>query len=77
MYGTLICTLSVLVLISLCSVFKDYQPFIYFQSLVLLNPVRLFSASSVEGIVKNLKTDGSEFAKKQTEVRCSSAAQFK
>lgn len=28
---------------------------------------RLFSASSVEGIVKNLKTDGSEFAKKQTE----------
>uniref|UniRef100_A0AAX7SPS1 3-hydroxyisobutyryl-CoA hydrolase n=1 Tax=Astatotilapia calliptera TaxID=8154 RepID=A0AAX7SPS1_ASTCA len=27
----------------------------------------LFSASSVEGIVKNLKTDGSEFAKKQTE----------
>uniref|UniRef100_A0AAX7V653 3-hydroxyisobutyryl-CoA hydrolase n=1 Tax=Astatotilapia calliptera TaxID=8154 RepID=A0AAX7V653_ASTCA len=56
-----------LVLISLCSVFKDYQPFIYFQSLVLLNPVRLFSASSVEGIVKNLKTDGSEFAKKQTE----------
>uniref|UniRef100_A0A669ELJ7 3-hydroxyisobutyryl-CoA hydrolase n=1 Tax=Oreochromis niloticus TaxID=8128 RepID=A0A669ELJ7_ORENI len=31
------------------------------------NSVRLFSASSVEGIVKNLKTDGSEFAKKQTE----------
>uniref|UniRef100_A0A3B4G204 3-hydroxyisobutyryl-CoA hydrolase n=1 Tax=Pundamilia nyererei TaxID=303518 RepID=A0A3B4G204_9CICH len=28
---------------------------------------RLFSSSSVEGIVKNLKTDGSEFAKKQTE----------
>ncbi|KAL3970262.1 hypothetical protein ACER0C_028059 [Sarotherodon galilaeus] len=28
---------------------------------------RLFSASSVEGIVKNLKTNGSEFAKKQTE----------
>uniref|UniRef100_A0AAX7THL1 3-hydroxyisobutyryl-CoA hydrolase n=1 Tax=Astatotilapia calliptera TaxID=8154 RepID=A0AAX7THL1_ASTCA len=47
--------------------YQNYQPFIYFQSLVLLNPVRLFSASSVEGIVKNLKTDGSEFAKKQTE----------
>ncbi|XP_063355908.1 3-hydroxyisobutyryl-CoA hydrolase, mitochondrial [Pelmatolapia mariae] len=28
---------------------------------------RLFSASSVEGIVNNLKTEGSEFAKKQTE----------
>lgn len=28
---------------------------------------RLFSSSSVEGIMKNLKTDGSEFAKKQAE----------
>uniref|UniRef100_A0A3P8S0L9 3-hydroxyisobutyryl-CoA hydrolase n=1 Tax=Amphiprion percula TaxID=161767 RepID=A0A3P8S0L9_AMPPE len=29
---------------------------------------RLFSASSVEGIMQNLKADGSEFAKKQAEI---------
>uniref|UniRef100_A0A3Q2PAI1 3-hydroxyisobutyryl-CoA hydrolase n=1 Tax=Fundulus heteroclitus TaxID=8078 RepID=A0A3Q2PAI1_FUNHE len=32
-----------------------------------LSPSRLFSSSSVEGIVQNLKADGSEFAKKQAE----------
>lgn len=31
--------------------------------------LRLFSSSSVEGIVHNLKADGSAFAKKQAEVR--------
>lgn len=40
-----------------------------FHSVLLFPPVRLFSSSSVEGIMKNLKTDGSEFAKKQAEVR--------
>uniref|UniRef100_A0A3Q0RBX3 3-hydroxyisobutyryl-CoA hydrolase n=1 Tax=Amphilophus citrinellus TaxID=61819 RepID=A0A3Q0RBX3_AMPCI len=39
---------------------------IYFHFDFLFRPVRLFSSSSVEGIMKNLKTDGSEFAKKQT-----------
>ncbi|KAM6934522.1 3-hydroxyisobutyryl-CoA hydrolase, mitochondrial [Xenentodon cancila] len=34
---------------------------------------RLFSSSSVEGIMQNLKNDGSEFAKKQAEVCFSSA----
>uniref|UniRef100_A0A8C7Y6P2 3-hydroxyisobutyryl-CoA hydrolase n=1 Tax=Oryzias sinensis TaxID=183150 RepID=A0A8C7Y6P2_9TELE len=33
-----------------------------------LSPNRLFSASSMEGIMQNLKADGSEFAKKQAEV---------
>jgi len=31
-------------------------------------PCRLFSSSSVEGIVKDLQADGSEFARKQAEV---------
>uniref|UniRef100_H2MJK1 3-hydroxyisobutyryl-CoA hydrolase n=1 Tax=Oryzias latipes TaxID=8090 RepID=H2MJK1_ORYLA len=36
--------------------------------LTFLSPNRLFSASSMEGIMQNLKADGSEFAKKQAEV---------
>uniref|UniRef100_A0A672HHF1 3-hydroxyisobutyryl-CoA hydrolase n=1 Tax=Salarias fasciatus TaxID=181472 RepID=A0A672HHF1_SALFA len=32
-----------------------------------LRPFRLFSSSSVEGIIQNLKADGSDFAKKQAE----------
>lgn len=31
-------------------------------------PFRLFSSSSVEGIMQNLKADGSEFANKQAQV---------
>lgn len=38
------------------------------SELLFLPPNRLFSASSMEGIMQNLKADGSEFAKKQSEV---------
>lgn len=31
--------------------------------------LRLFSSSSMEGIMQNLKADGTEFAKKQAEVQ--------
>uniref|UniRef100_A0A669BML4 3-hydroxyisobutyryl-CoA hydrolase n=1 Tax=Oreochromis niloticus TaxID=8128 RepID=A0A669BML4_ORENI len=50
---------------SLCALFLKTISLLF--SVSCPNSVRLFSASSVEGIVKNLKTDGSEFAKKQTE----------
>lgn len=34
----------------------------------MFSPYRLFSSSSVEGIMQNLKADDSPFAKKQAEV---------
>uniref|UniRef100_A0A3P9LTL9 3-hydroxyisobutyryl-CoA hydrolase n=1 Tax=Oryzias latipes TaxID=8090 RepID=A0A3P9LTL9_ORYLA len=42
------------------------KPFVLDKN--LHNIDRLFSASSMEGIMQNLKADGSEFAKKQAEV---------
>lgn len=33
-----------------------------------MSPFRLFSSSSVEGIVRDLKADGSDFANKQAKV---------
>ncbi|XP_034549629.1 3-hydroxyisobutyryl-CoA hydrolase, mitochondrial [Notolabrus celidotus] len=41
------------------------KPFVLDKHMTDIN--RLFSSSSVEGIVQNLKADGSEFAKKQVE----------
>ncbi|KAF6738704.1 3-hydroxyisobutyryl-CoA hydrolase, mitochondrial [Oryzias melastigma] len=42
------------------------KPFVLDKHLPDIN--RLFSASSMEGIMQNLKADGSEFAKKQSEI---------
>uniref|UniRef100_A0A3P9IZ78 3-hydroxyisobutyryl-CoA hydrolase n=1 Tax=Oryzias latipes TaxID=8090 RepID=A0A3P9IZ78_ORYLA len=51
---------------------QDKQAFFFLfasdSELTFLSPNRLFSASSMEGIMHNLKADGSEFAKKQAEV---------
>lgn len=40
----------------------------FLNYLFIFRPIRLFSSSSVEGIVQNLKADGSEFATRQAEV---------
>uniref|UniRef100_A0AAQ5Z8N3 3-hydroxyisobutyryl-CoA hydrolase n=1 Tax=Amphiprion ocellaris TaxID=80972 RepID=A0AAQ5Z8N3_AMPOC len=45
--------------------FQRISTFCFVYHVSLSPPIRLFSASSVEGIMQNLKADGSEFAKKQ------------
>uniref|UniRef100_A0A8C2ZN99 3-hydroxyisobutyryl-CoA hydrolase n=1 Tax=Cyclopterus lumpus TaxID=8103 RepID=A0A8C2ZN99_CYCLU len=50
-----------------CRVLDSYQQQVKNPQRVTFAPSRLFSSSSVEGIVQNLEADGSEFASKQAE----------
>uniref|UniRef100_A0A3Q1F8U6 3-hydroxyisobutyryl-CoA hydrolase n=1 Tax=Acanthochromis polyacanthus TaxID=80966 RepID=A0A3Q1F8U6_9TELE len=47
--------------------YQEISTFSFVYRVFLSPPIRLFSSSSVEGIMQNLKADGSEFAKKQAE----------